>query len=89
MDTLFQLGLCISYDRVLQIQSDIANDIFQRYEMEKVACPPNMRGDLFTIAAVDNIDHNPSSATAEDSFHETVISLMQHQSEPFCGYDRC
>ena len=39
VDTLFHLGLFISYDRVLQIQSDIANGGCQRYEMEKVVCP--------------------------------------------------
>ncbi|KAI8487001.1 hypothetical protein Bbelb_352610 [Branchiostoma belcheri] len=33
---------------------------------------------LFTTAAVDNIDHNPSSTTAKDSFHGTAISLLQH-----------
>ena len=47
-----------------------------------------MRRGLFTIAAVDNIDHNPSSATAKASFHGTGISLMQHQSQSFRGYDR-
>ena len=88
MDTLFHLGLCISYDRVLQIQSDIVNGVCQRYEMEKVVCPPNMRRGLFTIGAVDKIDHNRSSATAKDSFHGTGISLMQHQSQSFRGYDR-
>ena len=35
VDTLFHLGLCISYDRVLQIQSDISNGVCQRYEMKK------------------------------------------------------
>ena len=88
VDTLFHLGLCISYDRVLQIQSDIANGVCQRYEMEKFVGPPNMHRRLFTIAAVDNIDHNPSSATAKDSFHRTGISLMQYQSQSFHGYDR-
>ena len=71
-----QPGLCISYDRVLQIQSDIANGVCQCYEMEKVVCPPNMRRGLFTITAVDNIDHSPSSATAKDAFHGTGISLI-------------
>ena len=74
MDTLFRLGLCISYGRVLQIQSDIANGICQRYEMEKVVCPPNMRRGLFTIAAMNNIDHNSRSAIAKDSLHGTGIS---------------
>ena len=88
MDTLFHFGLCISYDHVLQIQLDIAKCICQRYEMEKVVCPPNIYRGLFIIAAVDSIDHNPSSETAKDSFHGTGISLMQHQSQSFRGYDR-
>ena len=88
VDTLFHLGLCISHDRVLQIQLDIVNGVCQRYEMENVVCPPRMRPSLFTIAAVDNIDHNSSYTTAKDSFHKTGISLMQHQSQSFCGYYR-
>ena len=36
---------------------------------------------LFTTAAVDNIDHNPSSTTAKGSLHGTGISLFQHPSE--------
>ena len=41
---------------------------------------------LFTTAAVDNIDSNPSSATAKTSFHGTGISLIQHPSHEFKGY---
>ena len=40
----------------------------------------NLRLGLFSTAAVDNIDHNPSSTTAKDSFHGTGISLFQHSS---------
>lgn len=43
-------------------------------------CPLNLCLGLFTTAAVDNIDHNPSSTTAKDSFHGTGISLFQHSS---------
>ena len=39
--------------------------------MKDVVCPPKLRQGLFTTGAVDNIDHNPSSATAKDSFHGT------------------
>ena len=31
-------------------------------------------------AAVDNIDHNPSSSTATESFHGTGISIFQNRS---------
>lgn len=33
---------------------------------------------LFTTAAVDNIDHNPTSTSSHDAFHGTGISLFQH-----------
>lgn len=42
---------------------------------------------LFTTAAVDNIDYNPSSTTAKTSFHGTGISLIQHPSHEFIGYN--
>ena len=32
---------------------------------------------LFTVSALDNLDHNPSSATSKESFHGTSISLFQ------------
>ena len=56
--------------------------------MEDVVCPPKLRHGLFTTGAVDNIDHNPSSATAKDSFHGTGISLMQHPTHTNGGTDR-
>ena len=89
IDTLFNLGLCVSYDRLLQLTSDIANGAIQRFAVDDVVCHPKMRQGLFTTAAVDNIDYNTSSATAKDSFHGTGISLnMQHPSHQFAGLDR-
>ncbi|KAL9953155.1 hypothetical protein ACROYT_G040525 [Oculina patagonica] len=38
--------------------------------------------------SVDNIDHNPSSRTAKDSFHGTAISLTEHPTNDFGGIDR-
>ena len=38
-----------------------------------------------TNAAFDNIDHNPSSTTAKDSFHETGF---QHPQFDISGLDR-
>ncbi|KAG0712743.1 hypothetical protein GWK47_002027 [Chionoecetes opilio] len=88
IDTLFSLGMCVSYDRLLQLTADIANGVCQHFNMEEVVCPPKLRKGLFTTGAVDNIDHNPSSATAKDSFHGTGISLMQHPSHTNGGLDR-
>ena len=88
LNILNNIGLCVSYDRVLQIQSSISNRICKHYEEEEVVCPPNLRRDLFTVAVVNNIDHKPTSATAKDSFHGTAVSLMQHQTNTFSGIDR-
>ncbi|KAK3730385.1 hypothetical protein QZH41_004674 [Actinostola sp. cb2023] len=78
VENMHDLGLSVSYDRVLAISTDLGNEVCRRYKDEGAVCPSNLRLDLFTTAAVDNIDHNPSSTTAHDSFHGTGISLFQH-----------
>ena len=78
VDRLFNLGLSISYDRVLRLSAEMGNSVCQRFHMEQVVCPPMLKGSVFTTAAVDNLDHNPSATTAKDSFHGTGISLLQH-----------
>ncbi len=88
VDILHSLGMCVSYDRLLQLTSDIANNVCQRFSIENAVCPSNLRQGLLTTAAVDNIDYNPSSATAKDSFHGTRISLIQHPSHTNGGLDR-
>ena len=64
VDNLYDLGLSVSYDRVMSISTNLGNGVCRRFEEEKVVCPTNLRKGLFTIAAIDNIDHNPSSTTA-------------------------
>ncbi len=78
VNKLFDLGLSISYDRVLKLTNEISSSVCNFYELQDVVCPPQLHRGLFTTAAVDNIDHNPSSNTSTDSFHGTAISLFQH-----------
>ena len=75
---MFNLGLSISCDRVLRLSAEMGNRVCQRFHVEQVVCPPMLKGGVFTSAAVDNLDHNPSATTANDSFHGTGISLLQH-----------
>uniref|UniRef100_A0A1X7TUM9 Uncharacterized protein n=1 Tax=Amphimedon queenslandica TaxID=400682 RepID=A0A1X7TUM9_AMPQE len=74
---MLQLGLSVSYDRVLQVNNELADSICQDFNSKGVVCPSQLRKGVFTIAALDNIDHNPSSTTAKGSFHGTGISLFQ------------
>ena len=79
VDILFHMGLSISYDRVLDISTDMAIAAAQQYKSNGTVCPLILRNNLFTTAAVDNLDHNPSSTTSQDAFHGTGISLFQNR----------
>jgi len=73
VDKCHNLGLSISYDRVLQITNKIANSVCDQYRKDDLVCPPSLRKGLFTVAAADNIDHNLSSSTANASFHGICV----------------
>uniref|UniRef100_UPI00358FEB60 uncharacterized protein isoform X2 n=1 Tax=Myxine glutinosa TaxID=7769 RepID=UPI00358FEB60 len=72
VERLSHLGVSITYDRVLRLSAQLGESVIQQYHKDQVVCPPKMRGGVFTTAAVDNIDHNPSSTTSKESFHGTV-----------------
>ena len=55
------------------------------FEEKGVVVPAQLRRRIFTIGALDNIDHNPSSTTAQGSFHGTGISLFQFPSSTNVG----
>lgn len=84
---MFNMGLCILYDRLPTLSTDIANAVCTCFEQEGILCPPKLRG-LFTTAGVDKIDQNPTSTSAHDSFHSTAISLVQHPTTEVPGSDR-
>ena len=75
-------------NRLLQVTSDIGHGVCERFMEDGVLCPPKMRRGLFTVAAVDNLDHNPSFTTSKDSFHGTSISLMQLPTLECPGQDQ-
>ena len=78
VDNLYDLGLSISYDRVMNISTNLGNKLCDYYQSVNVVCPPYLQKEVFTVSAVDNIDHNPSSTTAQSSFHGTGISMFQN-----------
>ena len=81
-------GLSVSYDRVLAISTALGNSVCEQFTSEGIVCPPILRKGVFTTACVDNIDHNPSSRTAKESFHGTAISITQHLENSKDGIKR-
>lgn len=78
---LSQLDLSVSYDRILQLENQIASSLCEHANETAVVCPSQLRHGLFTVGVLDDIDPNPSSTTANDSFHGTGISLFQFLTE--------
>ena len=77
IEQLYRMGICISYDRVMEIEDWITISICERFKEDGVVSPACLRKVLFTVGALDNLDHNPSSTTSQSSFHGTGISLFQ------------
>ena len=88
IDKQYGLGLSVSCDRVLALSTEMGNKACAQFESDGVVCPIRLRKAVFTTAAVDNIDHNPSSTTAHRSFHGTGISLFQHPTPRSPGEER-
>ena len=61
IDKLHSLAMSISYDEVLRLSSDMANAVYQHFKETDTVCPPNLKTNVFTTAAVDNLDLNTSS----------------------------
>ena len=74
---LYELGLSISYDRVLQLENQLATAVCQDMDNKGVVCPAQLHKGLFTSGALDNLDHNLSSTTAKGAYHGTGMSLFQ------------
>ena len=88
VNLLYKLGVSVSYDRIIEVENSIASVICKRFREENLVCPVNLRRGLFTIGALDNIDHNPSCTTAQGSFHGTGISVFQFPTRHNNGIPR-
>ena len=56
----------------------LAENLRKQFREENTVCLPFLCNGVYSVAAIDNIDHNPSSTTATGSLHGTAISIMQH-----------
>ena len=85
---LYQMGISISYYRVIQLEEWITISACEHFEEDGVVSHAYLRKGLFTVSALNNIDHNPSSITSLTSFHGTGISLFQFPTKTKTGESR-
>ena len=88
MNQLYKLGISVSYDRIIQVENWLATAACRRAVDDDLVCPVHLRKGLFTVGALDNIDYNPSSTTAQGSFHGTGISIFQFPTTASPGIGR-
>ena len=81
----FCANISISYNRLLDITRDLVNRILHQYERDGVFIPCNLKKNIFTITAKDNIDYNARSTTASKHYHETSFSFFQIPPVAFPG----
>ncbi|EDO42325.1 predicted protein [Nematostella vectensis] len=74
---LYQLGVSVAYQRIVELEDMIASSVSERFVNDGVVAPACLRKGVFTVGALDNLDHNPSSKTAASSFHGTGINTSK------------
>ena len=79
VNKFLSLRLCISSNRVDEIQSAITQNVCQQYRLEETVCPDSLVQKLFIAVAIDNID-NETSRISSSHFHGMSISVFHHYS---------
>ena len=88
VEKLEKLGLSVSYNRVVQVDKMLAHNVCEKFKSDGVVCPAALRRGLYTVRDIDNIDHNPTSTSADGSLHGTAISIMQFPTHASSGDTR-
>ena len=70
----FNFGLCISYDRVLEISKNIYKNLCESYENNKFFFLNILKMALFTVMLKDNIDLN-SKSNLDNGISKELVAL--------------
>ena len=80
---LFERGIVVSYDRMRRLIDQIVAQDLVYFDSVGAIVPWNLKRELLTIAAVDNVDKSARNTTG-GSFHGTSISLFQIEYPSTC-----
>ena len=81
VELLHDRGVSIPYDRVLEISAQLGDAAVNQYNAEGVVCPTILRKDIFTTAAMDNIDQTQQQLQLQRHFMEQAYQYfnIRHQ----------
>ena len=75
MEKMYQMGISVSYDRIMEIEDWLMSSLCECYKEDGCVSPACLRKGIFS-GVLDNLDHNPSSTTSVSSCHGTGISIL-------------
>lgn len=80
VEKLGQLDLAISYRKLMEIETGLANSVLQQMDsFEGVCLPPWLVKDKFVWFALDNIDFLESTPCGMNTLHGTAIAIYQSE----------
>ena len=87
IEKMYQMVISVSYmyDRIMEIEDWLATSLCARLKEDGCVSPACLRKGIFSVGALDNIDHNTRSTTSVSSFHGTGISIFQFPTESVPG----
>ena len=87
IDDFFKTGLCVSYDRVLELTKILYENLHQAYTKYGCFFPRILKKNLFSVWLKDNIDVNPKANFVKSSYHGTSSSMIQFPTHKENGED--
>ena len=77
IDLFFNLGLCLSYDRILEFRKKLSDAQIEKLRTHRDFFPNPLRKSIFTVVAKHKIDFSATSSAAVKHFHGTSMTVMQ------------
>lgn len=81
IDLLHAIGFSVDYNRIIRIETQLANSVLQKMEQDGGYIPPMMEKGMFVCFAIDNTDFNEDTIDGKRTLHGTVTAIYQTQSE--------
>lgn len=88
IENAHHLGLSVSYDRVMEVKTQVARAVCKRHTEDGIVLPTNTRLSVFTTHDVDNLDSNKTGNLSRGDFHGTCITVTNHLSKENLGIRR-
>lgn len=68
IENVHQVGMSVSYDRVMGVKRAVARAICKRQAEDGVVLPTNMRRNVFVIYDMDNLDSRSKGNFSQTNF---------------------